>query len=497
MRRLFTLIALLISCTVFSQQAKKPTAAKKTPTEKKSTATDDGRNISITLTPYKNCWVYLGSYYGKTKTLADSAWLDANSHGTFKGATKLTGGVYFVVSPQMSIQFELLMDDKQHFSIKADTAHKEEAQITGSLENDLFKDYSKFSFTKGKHLNELSGQLASAKTAADSTRIKNEMAKGKQDMQDYWNNIIQKYPESLLATLFTSMRRPEAPAIPVVNGKPDSTYPYRYVKDHFWDDVNFFDDRLLHTPFFDPKLEEYFKYYVSPEPDSIINEVKWMLLSARTGKEIYPYLLTKFTNKYVNPEYMGQDKVFLYLFENFYAKGDTTFLNEASRKMVFDRAYHLMANQIGEPAPLLNLTDSSGKLKPMYDLDAKFTLVVFWDPHCGHCKEQIPRIDSIYKAKWKALGLKVYAVYIYNDNVRDWKKYITEHHLTEWTHVYQTQEAKEAEANSNQAGFRQLYDTRVTPTIYLLDDKKRIIAKQLSLEQLDEVISAKLKNKTK
>jgi hypothetical protein len=29
----------------------------------------------------------------------------------------------------------------------------------------------------------------------------------------------------------------------------------------------------------------------------------------------------------------------------------------------------------------------------------------------------------------------------------------------------------------------------------LLDDKKRIIAKQLSLEQFDDVIAAKLKNK--
>jgi hypothetical protein len=53
--------------------------------------------------------------------------------------------------------------------------------------------------------------------------------------------------------------------------------------------------------------------------------VNYILLSARTGKEIYPYLLTKFTNKYLNPEYMGQDKVFLFLYENFYEKGDTVF----------------------------------------------------------------------------------------------------------------------------------------------------------------------------
>jgi thiol-disulfide isomerase/thioredoxin len=292
------------------------------------------------------------------------------------------------------------------------------------------------------------------------------------------------------------MKRPEVPAIPIVNGKADSLYPYRFVKEHYWDDVNFFDDRLLRTPFFEPKMDDYFKYQVSPESDSIIKEVKYMLLSARTGKEMFPYLLTKFTNKYVNPEYMGQDKVFLYLFNEFYSKGDTVFLNAASRKMIFDRAYSLMANQIGEPAAVLNLTDTLGKTKSMYSLDAKFTLVLFWDPHCGHCKEQLPRVDSIYQAKWKALGLKVYAVYVYDDNVPDWKKFITEKKLFDWTHVYQTKEAKEAEIKSNQPGFRQLYDARLTPTLYLLDEQKRIIAKQLSIEQFDDVIAAKIKNKT-
>jgi len=509
---LLTTSALLLSVSLFSQTkqpvTKKPVAkpvqqtsskpAPKPVAAAKKEAAGGGREIFITLTPYKNCWVYLGHYYGpKVKSIADSAWLDGNSHGTFKANTKLTGGIYFVVSPQYTIQFEVLMDEIQHFSIKADSAHKEDAVITGSKDNDLFKEYTKFSSVKGKYRYDLQNKLPAAKDASDSATLRAEIIKTDKEIRQYQTNVIEKEPESLLAMLFTVMRRPEAPIkLPMVNGKADSTYPYHFVKDHFWDDVNFYDDRLLRTPFFEPKVDEYFKYYVSPEADSIIKEVKFMLLSARTGKEIYPYLLTKFTNKYVNPEYMGQDKVFLYLFNEFYSKGDTTFLNPASRKMIFDRAYSLMANQLGEPAPLLNLTDTLGKVQPMYNLDGKFTFVVFWDPHCGHCKETIPRIDSIYKAKWKALGLKVYSVYIYDDNVPDWKKFINEKQLFDWTHVYQTKEAREAEIRSNQPGFRQLYDAHITPTLFLLDDKKRIIAKQLSIEQFDEVIAVKLKNPT-
>jgi len=294
------------------------------------------------------------------------------------------------------------------------------------------------------------------------------------------------------------MKRPTAPAIPIVKGKPDSLYPYRFVKDHFWDDVSFNDDRLLRTPFFERKLEDYFKYYVSPDPDSLIGEVKYILLSARTGKEIYPYLLTKFTNKYINPEFMGQDKVFIYLFENFYAKGDTTLLNAASKKTIIERAYSMMANQLGQPAPLLDLTDTTGKTVSFYNLKSPFTIVAFWDPNCGHCKEEIPRLDSFYQAKWQKQGVAVYSVNIYENEIPAWKKFMSEKKLSPtWTQAYQTKASRTAEEKAGKPNYKQLYDVYKTPTIYLLDKDKRIIAKQLSLEQFNDLIDAKIKSGTK
>lgn len=482
-RTIFTLFALATAfCSVAQQKpAAKPVAAPK------------GRNISITLTPIKNAKIYLGSYYGENMSLMDSAYLDENSRGVFKGDTKLTGGVYFVVSPARTMLFEFLMDNKQQFSIVADTSFKGKEVIMGSPDNDLFKIYSATLAEKGSRLSALEREFAAAKTKADTTRIQKEYAKVDKEMQDYRDDIAKKNPGSMLALLLNAMRRPSAPAIPVVNGKADSTYPYRYVKEHYWDNVMFNDDRLLRTPFFDKKLNEYMKSMVSPEPDSIIREVKYILLSARTGKEMYPYLLTKFTNKYMNPEYMGQDKVFVWLYETFYAKGDTMLLNPASRKAVTERAYSLMANQIGLPAPQLDLTDTTGKTASLYSIKSPFTIVAFWDPNCGHCKEEIPRLDSFYEAKWKKYGVAVYSVDIYNNNLGDWKTFIREKNLDGWVHAYETQEAKTAGEKAGRINYRQSYDIQKTPTIYLLDKDKRIIAKQLSLEQFDDLIETKRK----
>jgi thiol-disulfide isomerase/thioredoxin len=492
MKRIFPIL-LLVLAQVALAQVKKPAA-----TSAGGSSNLPPKHISITLTPLKNCKIYLGSNYGKGRALMDSAILDEKGMGVFKGNTKLTGGIYFVVSPQYSILFEVLISDQQHFSIVADTAKKDDVKITGSADNDLFRTYSKVSNEKGKKLNDLELQYKAATTKADSTRLRDLIIAADKDLQDYRNSIIKQYPKSLLAMLFNTMKRPTAPEIPIVKGVPDSSYPYRYVKDHFWDDVNFNDDRLLRTPFFEPKLDDYFKYYVSPDPDSIIAEVKYILLYARTGKEIFPYLLTKFTNKYINPEFMGQDKVFLYLFENFYAKGDTVLLNAASKKTITERAYSMMANQLGQPAPLLDLTDTTGKSVSLYNLKSPFTIVAFWDPNCGHCKEEIPRLDSFYQAKWKKQGVAVFSVNIYDNEIPAWKKFLVEKKISNtWTQAYQTKASRTAEEKAGKPNYKQLYDVYKTPTIYLLDKDKRIIAKQLSLDQFNDLIDAKIKSGTK
>jgi hypothetical protein len=197
MRRLLLTSMLISSGVVVFGQATKSTAKPASA----ATAAPKGRNISITLTPLKNCKVYLGSYYGSPTNLVlmDSAVLNEKSQGAFKGATKLTGGIYFVVTPQMTRQFDILMDNKQQFSIVADTAQKEKAVITGSVDNDLFKNYAAFTDTKGRRREQLLAEYRNHKGADDSVRIAAELAQIDSELTAYRNDITKKYPNSLLA----------------------------------------------------------------------------------------------------------------------------------------------------------------------------------------------------------------------------------------------------------------------------------------------------------
>jgi hypothetical protein len=163
--------------------------------------------------------------------------------------------------------------------------------------------------------------------------------------------------------------------------------------------------------------------------------------------------------------------------------------------MVFrDRAYSLMANIMGNPAADIELPDTNGKKTTLYSVQAPYTLVAIWDPTCSHCKEVIPKIDSIYRTKWKGMGMKLFGMAKETEGKReDWLKFIRDHKLTDWTHVYYSKEADKARIDSGTPGYSQLYDVQSFPTLYLLDKDKRIIAKKVTEDQVNEILAMKQK----
>ena len=222
-----------------------------------------GHSIEIVLKPYQNTKLYLGTNYGRNRVLADSALLNEKSEGVFKSKTKLTPGIYFIISPTYSILFDFLVDENQHFKIIADTLSLNAFEIIGSKENDIFKAYSKSMNDLGMQLSSIENKYKTATNAKDSANFKELYLTKDKEVKAARTNVIKTYPNSMTSFFLNVMQRPEAPAIPTINGKQDSLYPYYYVKNHFWDDVVFNDNRLLRTPFFEDKLDEYFKNYVN------------------------------------------------------------------------------------------------------------------------------------------------------------------------------------------------------------------------------------------
>jgi len=92
------------------------------------------------------------------------------------------------------------------------------------------------------------------------------------------------------------------------------------------------------------------------------------------------------------------------------------------------------------------------------------------------------------------MGLRIYAVAKENDATKkDWIGFINDHQLNDWIHVFYSKAADKARVDAGIPGYSQLYDVQTFPTIYLLDKDKRIMAKKLSVEQIDDVLALKKK----
>jgi thiol-disulfide isomerase/thioredoxin len=454
----------------------------------------DGYEIRVTLKPFKNQYIYLGHYYGKQLPIIDSALLNDKSQAVFKGNKKLGGGIYLIGYPDKAHHFEIALDKSQKFSIVADTAKLQSVTFQNSPENVEFKAYQDYMAKNGSSIDSLIRKRSKV-SAADSIKISGQIEAINDKIKKYRNDIIAKGGNNLLPTLLKAMKEPEIPKNDPA-AKADSMFAYKYFKAHYWDGVNFYDDRLARTPFFESRLDKYMEQLVYPSADSVIKEIDYMLGFASINDEMQKFLLLKFVNRYLNQKYMWEDKVFVHLFEKYFSQKTYPWLTEAGMKTITNRAYSLMANILGTEASDIELPDTADKTTKLYALQAPYTLVVIWDPTCSHCKEIVPRLDSAYNAKWKNMGLKFFAMGRETEGKKsDWLNFIHDHHLSQWTHVYYSKAADEARTGSGIPGYTQLYDVQSFPTLYLLDKDKRIIAKKLTLEQIDEILAYRQNNK--
>ena len=457
-----------------------------------------GFKVTLQSPGYSSGIAYLTYYLGNNLNIADSAAFNNDNIAIFKGEKKLPPGIYVIVFPGKQQRVEFLIDKEQVISIKADTTDLiNKTIITGSKENIPYLAYQKFVAVKGKLLQEEKNAYLNSHTRPDSLFHERNYNNYNTQLNNYRENFIKTQPTSMLAVLLNAMKDPPFPPKAAVTHQ-DSVNNYYFYRHHYWDGISFMDDRIIRTPFFMKKLERYYHEVLPQSADSIIKDVDYKLLLARSVPEMYKFLLNWLTDEYINPKYMGQDAVFVHLFEKYHSKGVSSWLNEKQMESISRRAYMLMANLIGDKGANLELIDSLGQPSPLYNVDADYTLLCFWDPNCGHCKEELPRIDSIYRASWKSHNVKIYAVLTEDEkqNLKtEWVNYIKLHNLTDWVHVYQTKEMEKAEIAAQKAGFRQLYDVTITPTLYLLDKDKHIIGKKLTWQQLNDLLEVRWKTK--
>jgi peroxiredoxin len=284
------------------------------------------------------------------------------------------------------------------------------------------------------------------------------------------------------------MKEPEIPEIPLLpNGRKDSTFAYRYFKSHFWDGTDFTDDRLLRTPIFHNKLKKYFDQVLLQKPDTIIKEIDIFVEKTRPNAEMFKYMVWFATNHYETSEIMGFDEVFVHVIDQYYVTGQASWTNKTVMENLIKKANRIRPLLIGEKAPNMIMMDTSNNLVSMHSIDAGYLMLLFYDPDCGHCEQEIPKIKEYYETFKKDYNFEIFAVCSDTSLVK-WKNYIKKKGMN-WINV--------DGPRTLSGNYHDQYDIISTPVIYLLDERKVIIAKQLKTEQVPQFLKKYIQNSFK
>lgn len=423
--------------------------------------------------------LYLANYYGDKTFLVDTATRKGKNNYLFEGKNQLDGGVYIIVGEKKNTIFEFLISDSQHLKFDSDTENLiEEMKVKGSNENALFFDYLAYSNIQFKQLKEYQQKIKSINPNHDSIPILNKKVEElNADIVDYKEAIIEAYPDAFISHFFLAMKSPEQAKQPNAS-KQDSIQAFRYYKKHYWDYIDFEEDRLIRTPVFHNKLEYYFNAIVHPAPDSLIQEIDSFLSRLSEKSELYEHSLWYLTLKFDQSNRMGYDAILVHFAENYYAKGKAPWLNVGVLKNIMDEAKKRSNSLIGKQGPNLVMQNLGSTPISMYSIEKDYTILYFWDPKCSHCKEETPKLIEFYKQNKKKMNLEIFAVCA-DTNIQAMKTYIADHKL-DWINVNGPR--------SYTQNFHELYNVYTTPFIFVLDKNKTIIAKQIKSDQLLDFI---------
>lgn len=441
----------------------------------------DGYNVKVKINGLRDSLIYLANNYGEKQYLKDSSKADATGNVIFKGTEKLPGGIYMIVLPGKKY-FEVIIDKEQHFSVETNTDdYVKNMQVKGSAENSLFYNYLQFINARSKEIEPLRGEYESVKEdKKKADAVKQKMAVIDSAVFNYKNDLQNKNPDFILTKLFQVTEEIKMPEIPKnADGTPDSLFQFYYYKQHFFDNIDLTDDRLLYTPVFHPKLDQYFKKLTLQMPDSVNKAADFVISKLKPGSEMFKYVVWWITNTYETSNIMGMDGVFVHMAENYYTKEKAFWADEAQLYKIQDRAKVLKPILLGKKVKNIVLTDTMDVPKALYDMKAKFTVLYFWDPDCGHCQKITPKLNELY-LEMKSKGVDIYAVCV-EVEIDKWKKFIKEKDL-KFTNV------ADPKLRNN---FRHEFDLTTTPQIFLLDENKNIIAKRIEVEILHEILTKK------
>jgi thiol-disulfide isomerase/thioredoxin len=435
-------------------------------------------NITIKVDGVKSEDVILAYYYGDKKYIIDTLKVDANGVAKIEGTKEIPKGVYIYYIPSKNKMFEFILSE-YNFSLTTDTIDfVKNMKSKGSVENKIFFEFLNYVSSIGPETDSLSKVF---KTLTDTNTIayKSTFSKLKANDEAIINKrkqIVKDNPNAFYSSILKTMIEVDMPNYPAIGTHEDSLSVYYYARQHALDNINFADSGLVRTPVFLSKLHNYIRDYSHPNPDSIAIACDYLISKCNTNQEMFKFCVSQLLSKYAASEIMGHEAIYVHLVENYYLNGKAFWQDTATLKKMTERVLALRPTLLGSIAPNFNVLDTLGNIRTLHNEVIKndFTILVFWNSDCGHCREEIPKLYKLWQDTLKFQNIGVFSVATDRERVH-MSEFIQSNKLFDWAHGYDP---------IGTSMFRRQYDVLATPLIVIIDKSKNIKAKRIAIQDI-------------
>ena len=400
---------------------------------------------------------------------------------TLQDKESLKPGMYEILGDSTLLGVILVPSEKnQKFSLKIDG---ENVTFSNSKENTGYLNYVKDLAVFNKRLDSLNVLFQDAQKSmpqymlkvfvdslsASARRINNEM-------RDFQHRTATANAGTLLGSVIATSTYLEDPPQEVVSNR---RLFQKYYLEHFFDNFAWNDPRIFNTPIVANKLKEYCNMiyqFDNLEYDSLVVDA---LNRAKVNQTSYEYLfdaLEHVLGSNISPYKVEHTYIAMLKDALQYPKLDENRNRRYTRELRF-----IDKNHAGDTIPNFNMVLSNGDTISMYDIQSEYTLLYLQHPTCPTCHQVRNRMKDFDKLN-KAIAsgkLKVVMVY-FEDDPKVWSNYI---------------KSKEANPNYIQGwnydqaiDDKDLFDTRTIPYMFLLDKDKKVIKKDLLVNEIEPYI---------
>ncbi|MDR1861250.1 MAG: DUF5106 domain-containing protein [Bacteroidales bacterium] len=251
-----------------------------------------------------------------------------------------------------------------------------------------------------------------------------------------------------------------------------------YLVKHYWDNMDFMDTVYTRLPEVTAQAFADFALILPIAAKSTafdaINAILKKTEAEPTGR-MREYFLKLFDDYIRDPQSPVRNEEFYIPIAEYLIAHPKT--DEATRERSKYRLKLLLKNRLGEPASDFSYILRNGQKTTLYNAKAPYTLMMFYNPDCHTCAEVIEKIkhSQLIGTLQQQNRLKIVSVYP-DEDLEIWKRHAADVPTT-WLDGYD----KGAVIQKTE-----LYDLKAIPTLYLLDEQKRILIKDADFEVVEQ-----------